>query len=198
MRGTPETWAKLAPLKDVMGTIRQDLDASAHRAVRSGVDRARIAIDPGLGFGKRKEQNAEILARLERAGGAGASAGRWARRANRFCRRARNDSDAFLQCATAAAVTAAILGGAHIVRVHDVVAMKPRCWWRIRSSASLALRTIVRPALAHHDPADRRPADRARLAGASVDLVLLLKTAALRRRRRRNRKSTSLSGESRS
>ena len=64
MRGTPETWAKLAPLKDVMGTIRQDLDASAHRAVRSGVDRARIAIDPGLGFGKRKEQNAEILARL--------------------------------------------------------------------------------------------------------------------------------------
>ena len=30
----------------------------------AGVDRARIAIDPGLGFGKRKEQNAEILARL--------------------------------------------------------------------------------------------------------------------------------------
>ena len=64
MRGTPETWAKLPPLKDVIGTIRQDLDASVHRAVRSGVDRARIAIDPGLGFGKRKEQNAEILAQL--------------------------------------------------------------------------------------------------------------------------------------
>ena len=36
MRGTPETWAKLAPIKDVMGTIRQDLDASTHRAVRVG------------------------------------------------------------------------------------------------------------------------------------------------------------------
>src|SRR5277367_4671624 len=35
MRGTPETWARLAPIKDVIGTIRQDLDASAHRAVRA-------------------------------------------------------------------------------------------------------------------------------------------------------------------
>src|SRR5271156_4499058 len=64
MRGTPETWAKLPPLKDVMESIFQDLDASVHRAVRSGLDRTRIAVDPGLGFGKRKEQNAEILARL--------------------------------------------------------------------------------------------------------------------------------------
>ena len=65
MRGTPETWAKLPPLPDVMGTIRHDLDASVHRATGSRVDRNRIAIDPGLGFGKRKEQNAEILARLD-------------------------------------------------------------------------------------------------------------------------------------
>src|SRR5579862_8776577 len=65
MRGTPETWAKLPTLKDAMGAIRHDLDASVHRAVRSGVERTRIAIDPGLGFGKRREQNAEILARLD-------------------------------------------------------------------------------------------------------------------------------------
>src|SRR5271167_4096474 len=50
MRGNPETWAKLPPLKDVMGAIRHDLDAAVHRAVRSGVERTRIAIDPGLGF----------------------------------------------------------------------------------------------------------------------------------------------------
>ncbi len=65
MRGTPETWAKLPPLPDVMGMIMHDLDASVHRARRAGVDRARIVIDPGLGFGKRKEQNSEILARLQ-------------------------------------------------------------------------------------------------------------------------------------
>ena len=37
----------------------------------------------------------------------------------------------------------------------------------------------MRPALSHHDPADRRSANRARVSRASIDLVLLLKTAAL-------------------
>jgi dihydropteroate synthase len=123
MRGTPETWAKLAPIKDVMGTIRRDLDASAHRAVRAGVDRARIAIDPGLGFGKRKEQNAEILARLAELAMlefplvVGPSR-------KSFLPQLEKPSEGFLQCATAAAVTAAILGGAHLLRVHDVLEMK--------------------------------------------------------------------------
>jgi dihydropteroate synthase len=123
MRGTPETWAKLAPIKDVMGTIRQDLDASTHRAVRAGVDRVRIAIDPGLGFGKRKEQNSEILARLGALAAlefplvVGPSR-------KSFLPQQENPSQGFLQCATAAAVTAAIMSGAHLVRVHDVVEMK--------------------------------------------------------------------------
>ncbi len=123
MRGTPETWAKLAPIKDVMGTIRRDLDASAHRAVRAGVDRARIAIDPGLGFGKRKEQNAEILARLAELAMlefplvVGPSR-------KSFLPQLEKPSEGFLQCATAAAVTAAILGGAHLLRVHDVLEMR--------------------------------------------------------------------------
>ena len=123
MRGTPETWAKLAPIKDVMGTIRQDLDASTHRAVRAGVERARIAIDPGLGFGKRKEQNAEILAHLDAfvqlefplvVGPSRKS----------FLPQLEQPSPGFVQCATAAAVTASILGGTHVVRIHDVLEMK--------------------------------------------------------------------------
>jgi dihydropteroate synthase len=123
MRGTPETWAKLAPLKDVLGTILKDLDASTHRAVRSGVDRARIAIDPGLGFGKRKEQNAEILARLSELAAMEFPLVLGPSRKS-FLSQTENASEAFLQCATAAAVTASILGGAHVVRVHDVVEMK--------------------------------------------------------------------------
>jgi len=123
MRGTPETWAKLAPIKDVMGTIRQDLEASAHRAVRAGVDRSRVAIDPGLGFGKRKEQNAEILARLSVFAAlefplvVGPSR-------KSFLPQLEKPSEGFLRCATAAAVTAAILGGAHVVRIHEVLEMK--------------------------------------------------------------------------
>ncbi len=124
MRGTPETWAKLPPLKDVMGTILHDLDASVHRAIGSRVDRARIVIDPGIGFGKRKEQNAEILARLDELARlelpilVGPSR-------KSFLPQTDQTTKELLECATAAAVTAAILGGAHMVRVHDVAAMKP-------------------------------------------------------------------------
>jgi len=124
MRGTPETWAKLPPLKDVMGTILHDLNASVHRAIGSRVDRARIAIDPGIGFGKRKEQNAEILARLDELARlelpilVGPSR-------KSFLPQTDQTTKELLECATAAAVTAAILGGAHMVRVHDVAAMKP-------------------------------------------------------------------------
>jgi len=124
MRGTPETWAKLPPLPDVMGAILHDLGASVHRAVGSRVDRSRIAIDPGIGFGKRKEQNAEILARLQELAAlelpilVGPSR-------KSFLPQSDQTTKELLECATAAAVTAAILGGAHIVRVHDVAAMKP-------------------------------------------------------------------------
>ncbi len=123
MRGTPETWAKLPPLPDVMGSIRHDLDASVHRAVGARVERARIAIDPGLGFGKRKEQNAEILARLEELAAMELPIMIGPSRKS-FLPQSDTTTAALLECATAAAVTAAILGGAHMVRVHDVAAMK--------------------------------------------------------------------------
>jgi len=129
MRGTPETWAKLPPLKDVLGAIRHDLDASVHRAIASRVDRTRIVIDPGLGFGKRKEQNAEILARLHQLTAldlpilVGPSRKSFLPHTDNAG--ANQIAKELLECATAAAVTAAILGGAHIVRVHDVAAMKP-------------------------------------------------------------------------
>jgi dihydropteroate synthase len=120
MRGTPETWLKLPPIKDVIHTIGSELDAAIHRAVRGGVDRRQIAVDPGLGFGKRKEQNAVILARLAELLQldlplmAGPSR-------KHFVAKESADETEF---ATAAAVTAAILHGAHMVRVHDVKAMK--------------------------------------------------------------------------
>jgi dihydropteroate synthase len=120
MRGTPETWAKLPPLKNVIRTIAMELDASAHRAIRAGIDRRQIVIDPGIGFGKRREQNSEILAqigelaRLEFPILAGPSRKHFLTK----------ESPLETEFATAAAVTAAILNGVHIIRVHDVRAMK--------------------------------------------------------------------------
>lgn len=126
MRGTPDVWAKLPPLPDPMAAILQDLEAAVHRAVRAGVERSRIVVDPGIGFGKRGEQNAEILARL----------GELTRlklpvlvgpSRKSFLAQPTEEETLF---ATAAAVTAAILAGAHVVRVHDIRPM--------RAAASLA------------------------------------------------------------
>jgi dihydropteroate synthase len=125
MRGTPESWAKLPPLKDVTGSIFEDLQATVHRAVRSGMDRSRIAIDPGLGFGKRKEQNSEILARLPELVKmdlpilVGPS-----RKSFLSQTTSAQITDLETEYATAAAVTAAILGGTHMVRVHNVKDMR--------------------------------------------------------------------------
>jgi len=120
MRGRPETWAKLPPLRDMMGTILRELEATVSRARRAGVDHSRIVIDPGIGFGKRKEQNSEILAQL----------GQLARlelpllvgpSRKSFLAQQNEEQTRF---ATAAAVTVCILAGAHMVRVHDVAEMR--------------------------------------------------------------------------
>ncbi len=117
LRGTPETWSQLKPLPDVMGTILQDLKAALDRATRTGIERRRIVVDPGIGFGKRGDQNYEILTQLGRMHAlelpilAGTSR-------KSFLGSKLTDEQKLL--ATAATVTAAILQGAHVVRVHDV------------------------------------------------------------------------------
>jgi dihydropteroate synthase len=119
MRGTPETWAKLPPMKNLMTSIVIDLEAAVHRSRQAGVQKHQVVIDPGLGFGKRREQNAEIIANLKALTTfelpvlIGPSRKSFLKK---------EDSD--IELATAAAVTASILNGSHIVRVHNVKAMK--------------------------------------------------------------------------
>ncbi|MCC7176552.1 MAG: dihydropteroate synthase [Bryobacterales bacterium] len=120
MRGTPDTWAKLPPLPDVLGAILHDLEAASHRARRAGVDRSRIVLDPGLGFGKRKEQNPVILARLAELARLDYPIMAGPSRKSFLAQ----DSEKGTAFATAGAVAAAILAGAHIVRVHDVQEMR--------------------------------------------------------------------------
>jgi dihydropteroate synthase len=120
MRGMPETWAKLPPLKNPLATIAAELDASVHRAVGVGVERRRIVIDPGLGFGKRKEQNSEILARLDELARLELPLMVGPSRKHFLARETALETE----FAGAAAVTAAILYGVQLVRVHDVKAMK--------------------------------------------------------------------------
>lgn len=119
-RGKPEEWARMAPMRNVMGEIASELEASIHRARRAGIEADHIVIDPGIGFGKRKEQNSELIARL----------GELSRLMLPILigpsrKLFLNQEDpALLDFATAGAVAAAIWNGASIIRVHDVAAMK--------------------------------------------------------------------------
>jgi dihydropteroate synthase len=120
MRGTPETWAKLGPMPDPIATVGRDLDATINRARRAGLEKSRMVIDPGLGFGKRKEQNAVILARLSELNGLDLPIMVGPSRKS-FLAHPDPEETKF---ASAGAVTAAVLNGAHIVRVHDVREMR--------------------------------------------------------------------------
>lgn len=140
MRGLPESWAKLPPMKDVVGTISHELEAMVNRARHSGVERTRIVVDPGLGFGKRKEQNAEILAHLELLAAldypilVGPSR-------KSFLAQTTAGETVF---ATAAAVAACVLKGAHIVRVHDVKEMRIVIQVAEEIARAAAARTVQR------------------------------------------------------
>jgi dihydropteroate synthase len=120
MRGRPETWAKLGPMPDPIGTIARDLEATISRARGVGIDKTRIVIDPGLGFGKRKEQNAVILGKLWELAGLDLPIMVGPSRKS-FLAHPDPEETKF---ATAAAVVAAVLAGAHVVRVHDVREMR--------------------------------------------------------------------------
>ena len=103
-----------------MRSISIDLEAAIHRARQAGVQKHQIVIDPGLGFGKRREQNSEIIANLDTLKSfdlpilVGPSR-------KSFLKREQETDTEF---ATAGAVAASILNGAHLVRVHDVKAMR--------------------------------------------------------------------------
>ena len=68
MRGTPADMQEAGGphYDDVIGEIATFLDERKQRAISRGVDPARIILDPGIGFGKRVEDNLLILQRLDR------------------------------------------------------------------------------------------------------------------------------------
>jgi dihydropteroate synthase len=121
-RGTPETLHTLPPVAAILPEVTESLHRSIAHAEQRGVARASIAIDPGIGFGKSQTQNLELLARLKELAAefaefpllVGTSC-------KSFIGRLLDDAPVEGRLhGTMASVTAAILGGAHIIRVHDV------------------------------------------------------------------------------
>lgn len=127
MRGEPGTMQRAPFARDVLKDVVRGLRASIVRARKAGVAKSQIVLDPGIGFGKSYSQNYELLQKLpqltrlgypllvgtSRKGFLGATLARDGKPAPPEAR----------ICGTAATVTASILNGAHIVRVHDVAEM---------------------------------------------------------------------------
>ena len=170
LRGTPRTMQQMPPVRDIVSAVRRGLAASLRRALQAGIRRQQIVLDPGIGFGKKSEQNFELLAKLSRFARLGypilvgpsrksflraalalsevegtvreRGSLRAATVSERSSVRAATARERWLAGSkgqllftanqgispvpeellfgTAAAVTAAILNGAHLVRVHDV------------------------------------------------------------------------------
>lgn len=128
MRGTPETMNSLASYPDgVVETVGQELLQRVQAAEAAGIRRWRIILDPGIGFAKTQEHNLELLRRLnELRNYPGLGGLPWLIGTSRkaFVGRITGVKEAKERTwGTAAAVTAAIHGGADIVRVHDVQEM---------------------------------------------------------------------------
>ena len=127
MRGNPLTMQKGPFARDVWQDVKRGLRRSIAVARKAGVARSQIVLDPGIGFGKSFAQNYELLARLpvlaqlgfpvlvgtSRKGFLGAA----------LAKRGKAAPAGERIWGTAATVAASILGGAHIVRVHDVAEM---------------------------------------------------------------------------
>lgn len=123
IRGTPKTMQQLPPARDILREVEKGLRWSVTRARRAGLRRTQLVIDPGIGFGKTVMQNYEILRHLDRLQAFKLPLLVGPSRKSFIAKLLDNTPPEGRLYGTAAAVAAAILGGAHIVRVHDVPEM---------------------------------------------------------------------------
>jgi len=127
MRGNPTDMQKRPFARDVMRDVIGGLRQGVARARKAGVAKSQILLDPGFGFGKSYAQNYELLARLPEIVALGFPVVTGTSRKSFVGRALANGKEPWpvekRLLGTAATVTAEILGGAHIIRVHDVAEM---------------------------------------------------------------------------
>ena len=122
-RGRSRQMYQEAHYDDVVREVSAELRERLRSARDSGVPLSRVLLDPGIGFAKRAEHSATILARLAELHALGRPLLVGPSRKS-FVQRATGERPPGARdWATAAAVTAAVLAGAHVVRVHAVAEM---------------------------------------------------------------------------
>ncbi len=127
MRGTPCTMQTQPFAKNVLRDVVTGLGRSLAIARRAGVPKSQIILDPGIGFGKSYDQNYELLAKLPKLAEIGypllVGTSRKGFLGSALAQKGKPAASDKRIWGTAATVTASILFGVHIVRVHDVAEM---------------------------------------------------------------------------
>ena len=125
-RGRSQDMYKEAAYSEVVDEVLDELRESIAFAVGAGIAKESVLVDPGLGFAKDATHNYEVLARLDEFSDLGRPIVAGPSRKGFLARPLPKEvSAAERDWPTAAAVTAAVLAGAHIVRVHAVREMVP-------------------------------------------------------------------------
>lgn len=119
-RGRPQEWRTLPPLAhaEVLPLVLRDLETRANAALAAGIAHDSIVLDPGFGFGKAFGENYPLLAQLDLLHCLGFPILAGLSRKSFLTHAVPAGSEP--QLPTTVANTAAILAGAHILRVHDV------------------------------------------------------------------------------
>lgn len=133
MQGTPETMQADPRYDDVVAEVRDYLCERLEELERQGIPRERVALDPGIGFGKTAGQNVELLSHVAALRGAGRPVCIGHSR-KRFLKRLLGREVDERLFATVGVAVAVALQKAEIIRVHDVAPVR---------DAILACRAIV-------------------------------------------------------
>jgi dihydropteroate synthase len=119
LRGTPADMQSRAVYGDVVAEVARELEAALARADAAGISRERIVLDPGLGFAKTAEQSVELLARVGELRALGRPLLVGPSRKS-FIGKVSGAPVEDRLPGTLAAVTACVLAGVELLRVHDV------------------------------------------------------------------------------
>jgi dihydropteroate synthase len=123
IQGTPATMQIEPKYKDVVGEVRRFLLERAERAEQFGIDKSKIFIDPGIGFGKTTEHNLELLRNISKFVAAGYRVCVGTSRKSFIGKLTGKENPADRIFGTAATVALCAAAGVSIVRVHDVAEM---------------------------------------------------------------------------
>ena len=124
MRGNPRNMQKgNLVYNNLMGEVTDYLEKSSEKALKAGIEKDCLVIDPGIGFGKTPEDNYKIIKNLSQLKELGMPVMIGTSRKSFIGKATGGEPEQRLE-GTAATIAAAIMNGCHIVRVHDVAAMK--------------------------------------------------------------------------